>query len=109
MSKQGMDPDQYLKQMGMDEMLLATQMINQAELRLKSRLVLEAIAQQEGFEATEADVNDELDKMAIMYQISPEDIKAKLQPEHFKALEADIRMRKSIELIKKHAVSPSAK
>ncbi|MBR5228241.1 MAG: trigger factor [Firmicutes bacterium] len=107
--QQGMDPDQYLKQMGMDEMLLATQMINQAELRLKSRLVLEAIAQQEGFEATEADVNDELDKMAIMYQISPEDIKAKLQSEHFKALEADIRMRKSIELIKKHVVSPSAK
>jgi len=106
--QQGIDPDSYLKQAGMDDMLLASQMINQAELRLKSRLILEAIAQKEGLTCTQAEVDDELDKMAIMYQIGAEELKGRLQPEHFNALEADIRMRKAIDVVKKHAVSPSA-
>lgn len=105
--QQGIDPDMYLQQAGMDEMLLAAQMINQAELRLKSRLILEAIAQKEGLEASQAEVDDELDKMTIMYQISTEELKNKLQDEHFRALEADIRMRKAIDVVKKHAVMPN--
>lgn len=106
--QQGIDPDSYLKQAGMDDMLLASQMINQAELRLKSRLILEAIAQKEGFEATEGEVNDELDKMTIMYKIPTEELKSRLQPEHFSALEADIRMRKAIDFVKKNTVKPQA-
>ncbi len=106
--QQGIDPDMYLKQAGMDDMLLASQMLNQAELRLKSRLILEAIAQKEGFEATEGEVNDELDKMTIMYKISTEELKSRLQDEHFNALEADIRMRKAIDFVKKNAVAPQA-
>ena len=106
--QQRMDPDAYLQQAGLDDMLLATQFINQAELRLKSRLILEAIAQKEGFEATQAEVDDEIDKMIIMYKIPAEELKSRLLPEHISALEADIRMRKAIDFVKANAVSPSA-
>ena len=106
--QQRMDPEMYLQQAGLDDMLLATQFINQAELRLKSRLILEAIAQKEGFEATQAEVDDEIDKMIIMYKIPAEELKSRLLPEHISALEADIRMRKAIDFVKANAVSPSA-
>ena len=106
--QQRMDPEMYLQQAGLDDMLLAAQFINQAELRLKSRLILEAIAQKEGFTATQAEVDDEIDKMIIMYKIPAEELKSRLLPEHISALEADIRMRKAIDFVKANAVSPSA-
>ena len=50
-----------------------------AERLVKSSLVLEAIAEKENVEANDADVDDELEKMAAMYNMEVEKIKSSLR------------------------------
>ena len=104
----GIDAAQYMKSAGLDDMLVAAQMIPQADLRIRSRLVLEAIAQKEEIEVSEFEVEKEIEKMAAQYKTTREDVKSKLTDEHIKALEADIRMKKAIDIIKENAVEPEA-
>ncbi|WP_232695643.1 trigger factor [Brevibacillus daliensis] len=67
LSMQGMNLELYYQFSGTDESALRDQMRNDASLRVRTALVLEAIAKAENIEATEEDVNAELEKYATMY------------------------------------------
>ena len=98
---QGMDPKMYMQYMGMDMDGLKNMYMDEAEKRVKLRLVLEAIAKQENLEATEADLEEEYGKMAEAYKVEVDKVKASVPAD---SLTEDIRVQKALELVKNSAV-----
>lgn len=68
--------------------------------RVKTNLVLEAISEAENIEATEEEINEELKKMAEMYNMDVEKITQMLAMQGGNdAVVADLKIRKAIDLL----------
>ena len=67
--------EQYLQITGSSYQQLVEQVKPQAEERVRSRLVLEAVAKAEKLEATEEDYEEELKTMAEVYQMEADKVK----------------------------------
>ena len=110
---QGMNFDQYLKYTGnsVDQML--SQVKPQAIERIKSRLVLEAVAAKEKIEATEEDVAAELEKMAGQYRMELDKLKELMSDAELKQLKSDLAVQKAadflVENVKEGAKKAAAK
>lgn len=63
----GLSWDDYVQQTGKSETELRDSFREEAQRRVKTTLLIEAIAKKEGIEATEADVEAELDALAAQY------------------------------------------
>ena len=70
-----------------------------AERLVKSSLVLEAIAEKENVEANDADVDDELEKMAAMYNMEVEKIKSSLRENWYRRYKRSNKNKKNTRLI----------
>jgi len=97
LSMQGMNLELYFQFSGQDEAALKGQMKEDAEKRVRTNLVLEAIVAAENIEATEADVEAEIAKMAEMYQMEADQIKAALGG--VEGVKSDLAFRKAIEFL----------
>jgi trigger factor len=75
---QGMNMELYFQFSGQDENALRGQMKEEAVNRVRVALTLEAIAKAENIEASDEDVNAELEKMAGMYNMTVDNIKQAL-------------------------------
>jgi trigger factor len=93
---QGLNLDLYYQFSGQDEEALRAQMRPDAEKRVKINLTLEAIAKAENLEVTDAEVEEELAKMAEMYNIPVENIKGMVSVE---GLKEDLKIRKAIDFL----------
>lgn len=74
----------------------------QAVVDVKTELVLGAIARAENIEATQEDIDAEVEKMAKMFQQSPEDVRKNLGDLSF--LKYDIMNKKVIEMLLQNSV-----
>jgi len=72
---QGMDMKMYLQFTGQTEEKIKEEMRPNAEKRVRNSLVLEAIAKAENIEASEEDVQKELEELANQYQRSVDEIR----------------------------------
>ncbi|MCS4485657.1 trigger factor [Staphylococcus americanisciuri] len=97
MQQQGLDLKTYFEISGQDEAQVREQMKGDAEQRVKTNLTLEAIANAENIEATDEDVDNELQKMSEQFNISVEDIKKTLGNSDL--IKNDVRVRKVIDLL----------
>ncbi|MGM8366343.1 trigger factor [Virgibacillus sp. W0181] len=95
---QGMTMEMYFQFSGQDENEFKEQMRDDAKKRVKTNLTLEAIVHQEDLEATEEDVNKELENMAEMYNMEVERIKEMLG-ENTDAIKEDLKMKKAIDFL----------
>lgn len=94
---QGLSIDQYFQFTGTTYDKMIEQVKPQAEKRIKSRLVLEAIVKAENIEASEEDYEEEIKVMAEAYQMEADKVKEML-PEKSKAqIREDIAVRKAAE------------
>lgn len=75
-SSQGLNLELYYQFTGQTESTLKDQMREDAEKRVRNNLVLEAISIAENIEATEADVNAEIDRMAEQFKRTAEEIRS---------------------------------
>ncbi|MGP3777234.1 trigger factor [Halanaerobium saccharolyticum] len=99
-SQQGMDVEDYLGYMGMDEEGWREQNKETASERAKELLVLEAIADVEDIEVTDEEIEDEVNEIAEMHEQDPEQIKAILQMQgQLSQLKEDIRRQKTIDFL----------
>lgn len=99
-SQQGMDVEDYLGYMGMDEDSWREKNSETASERAKELLVLEAIAEVEEIEVTEEEIEEEVNKIAEMHEQEPEKIKAILQMQgQLAQLKEDIRRQKTIDFL----------
>ncbi|MFZ0578557.1 MAG: trigger factor [Psychrobacillus psychrotolerans] len=101
LEQQGMNLDLYYQFSGQDEEALRTQMTEDAKGRVKVSLTLEAIAKEEKIEATEEDIDAELEKMSAQFNMKLEDIKRALGGTD--VLANDLRFQKTVEFLVENA------
>ncbi len=94
---QGLSMEQYLQFTGASYERMIEQVKPQAEKRIKSRLVLEAIAKAENIEASEEDYEQELKAMAEAYQMEVDKVKEMLPEKSVSQIKEDIAVRKAAE------------
>lgn len=99
MQMQGLSMEQYCQFTGATEEKLFDSVRPTAEQRIKSRLVLEAVAKAEGIEASEADVEEEMKTMAEAYQLDVEKVKEMLPEKSLAGIKEDIAVRKAAEFV----------
>lgn len=104
MRYQGFELEQFLSYTGQNLDEYKEQYRDLAENEVRTQLVLEAIAAAESLEVTEEELNAEIEKMARMYQMTPEDVKSRFFAENDDLLKEPILRRKAIELIVEKAV-----
>ncbi len=108
MRQQGLTPDMYFKFTGLNEEKLLEQIRPQAEKRIQSRLVLEAVAKAEGFKATDEEIEEEIKKMAEQYQMDIEKLKELITDSEKKTIAEDICVTKAVDLISSTLVEKKA-
>ncbi|NBJ93029.1 trigger factor [Parablautia muri] len=94
---QGLSFDQYLQFTGTSYDNMLAQIKPQAEKRIKSRLVLEAIVKAENIKASEEEFEEELKVMAEAYQMEVEKIKESLPEKNAEQIKEDIAVKKAAE------------
>ncbi len=100
---QGLSFEQYMQFTGMTEDKMMEQILPQAELRIKSRLVLEAVVKAEGIEATEEDFNKEVERIAEMYKMEADKAKDMIGEEGKKEIMRDLAVAKAAEFVTNNA------
>lgn len=103
-SYQGLSIEQYFQFTGMTKEKFLETATPEAERRIKSRLVLEAIAKAENIEVSEDELNDELKKMADMYQMDIEQLTDLVGDAEKDAIKQDIAVQKAVDVVTEAAV-----
>ncbi|MDO4393467.1 MAG: trigger factor [Bacillota bacterium] len=101
---QGMDLEGYFKYLGQDADDFRGQLKEDALKRVKTRMIVSAIAEQEGFEASDEEVDQEVEAMAKAYGMEADVVKEMLGDENLKMIAGDIKNRKAIDCIYDNAV-----
>jgi trigger factor len=98
---QGMDLKLYFQYTGMDADSFRETYRDRAENEVKLRLALEKIAELEGIEATEEDINNGLAELAAANNIDVEMVKRFIPLDDYAT---DIKVQKAVEFVKENAV-----
>ena len=106
---QGISMEQYLQLTGSNYQQLVDQVKPQAEERVRSRLVLEAVAKAENLEATEEDYEEELKTMADVYQMEVDKVRELMRERDKKSIMQDLAVRKAAEFVAENAKESKAK
>ena len=101
---QGLSLDQYFQFTGMTASAMMDQVKPQAESRIKSSLLLEAIVKAEGIEATEEDFTAEVAKMAEQYKMEVTAVEEMLGEGGKKQVMSDLAIAKAVEFVAANAV-----
>ena len=94
----GMTMDQYCTYLKKSVEDIKAEFAPDAEKRVKSRLIVAGIARQEGFEATEEEIEKEYADMAEQYKLDVEKVK-EFMADNVSELKKDICSRKAIDFI----------
>lgn len=100
---QGLSIDQYFQFTGSSYEQMIEQVKPQAEKRIQSRLVLEAVVKAENIEVTQEDYEEELKSMAEAYQMEVEKVKELLPEKSVSQIKEDIAVRKAAEFVVENA------
>lgn len=101
---QGLTLEQYFQFTGASYDQMIEQVKPQAETRIKSRLVLEAVAKAESITASDEDFEEEIKAMAEAYQMDVEKVKELLPEKSVEQIKEDIAVRKAAEFVVENAV-----
>ena len=108
LSMQGFKMDDYLKMMGGNVETFAAQLAPAAEKKVKIDLILDRIAKDNNFEATDEELSQRMEEVAKMYGMDvpalEEELKKNKNLENFKAsVKYDIVMKKAIDEVVKNS------
>lgn len=98
---QGLDLNTYLQYLGQTMDQFKEQFMEGAKQQVKSKLALDAIVKAENIEASEEEIEAEVNKLAEQYNMEADKIKAAVPAEQ---LSADITTRKAVDFIVDNAV-----
>ena len=99
LQSQGISFDQYLQFTGSTIEQLQEQMRPQAELRLRTRLVLEAVVAAEKIEPSEELVEAEIKKMSENYKMDAEQIKTIMGEVGMAQMKADMAVQEAVDFL----------
>lgn len=96
---QGLSLQQYLQYTGMTAEKYRDDVKEQAKLNIESRLVLEAVAEAEGIEIADEDIEKEIQTMADNYGMPVDSMKTLITENERKAISTDLKVRKAVDVI----------
>lgn len=96
LSRQGINPELYYQITGTTEEDLHEQFEEEAELRTKTNLVLEAIGKAEDIQVSDADIHEEVESLAKQYNMTSEQVSNFVSND---MLSADIKLKKAMDII----------
>ncbi len=97
--QQGLSMEQYFQFTGQSVESMVAEMKPQAEKRIKTRLVLEAVVKAEGIEVTEERVNAEFEEMANVYKMEIEKMKELMGEAEIESMKKDLAVQMAAELL----------
>lgn len=106
---QGLSMEQYFQFSGTNYQQMVEQVKPQAEERIRARLVLEAVAEAEKLEVSDAEYEEELKTMADVYQMELEKVKELMGEREEKNIKLDLLVKKAAEFIAENAKESKAK
>ena len=104
MRYQGFELEQYLGYVGQTVEDFKNQMRDSAEARVRTTLVLEAIAAKEQLEASDEEIDAEIARMAGMYGMSAEDLKSRIAPGENSFVKDSVIRNKIVAMLTEKAV-----
>ncbi len=102
--QQGIGLEQYMQMTGLTPDALMMQMKPEAEKRIRTRLTLEAVVAAENIEATEEDVEKELESIAEMYHMDLDKLKETLGDEEREQINMDMAVQKAVDFLVEQSV-----
>ena len=103
LSYQGLKLDQYLQITKQSREDMMEQMKPDAITRIKSSLVVEAVAEAEKFEVTDEEIDEEMKKMAEAYQLDIEKFKELAGEKEIDSVRHDLKNRKAVKFLAENA------
>ncbi len=103
---QGISFENYLQMMGMTVDDIRAQSKTAADRSVRSDLALEAVAAAEGIEVADAEVDEEIAKLAEQYQMEVDKVRELLNAEDIRM---DLTIRKALDLVKDAVKKPARK
>lgn len=100
---QGINIEQYYQLTGSNYDMMLEQVKPQADKRIKSRLVLEAVVEKEGIEVSEEEYTKETERMAEIYQMEAEKVREMLEGREKEQVMKDLAIRKAIDFVVENA------
>lgn len=99
MQSQGLSLDMYLKYTGMTVEQMKEQARPDAEKRIRTRLVLEAVAKAENIQISDEKVDKEVAKMAEAYKMEVEKLKSYMSESDVKQMKEDLAVQQAVDLL----------
>ncbi len=99
MQSQGLTMEQYMQFTGMTLERMKEDIRPQAEKRIRTRLVLEAVVAAENLEAPEETVEAEIKRMADNYKMEPDRAKELLGEEGLRRMKEDLAVQEAIDFL----------
>ena len=93
---QGIDLNTYLGYLGQTQEQFKAQFMDGAKQQVKTQIALDAIVEAEKLEATEDEINAEIDKLAAQYDMEADKIKAAVPQDQ---IAKDVTTKKAVDLI----------
>ncbi len=107
-AQQGLSFEQYMQFSGTTPEKLKEQVRPDAIKRIQGSLVLEQIVKEENIEASEEEVEAEIQKMADAYGMETDKIKEVMGDSERESMKKDIALQKAVEFIMEHSVEEDA-
>ena len=104
LQSQGLSLEQYMQFTGVTPQKMMEDLEPQALKRIQSRLVLEAVVAAENIEASDEEIDKELENMASMYQMEIDKLKELIGDDEKKQIGMDLAVQKAVEFVVKEAV-----
>ena len=99
MQSRGLSLDMYLKYTGMTVEQMKEQARPDAEKRIRTRLVLEAVAKAENIQISDEKVDEEVAKMAEAYKMEVEKLKSYMSESDVKQMKEDLAVQQAVDLL----------
>ncbi|HYE68698.1 MAG TPA: trigger factor, partial [Anaerovoracaceae bacterium] len=101
---QGLDLQKYFEYLQKEPKEFREELRADAYKKVKTRLIVEAVANAEKMEATDEDVEAELKAMAEQYKMEVEKLKEVMKAENYTYVAKDIKMRKAVDFMFENAI-----
>ena len=101
---QGLDLNTYMEYIGKNTKELRDELREEAEKKVKTRMIVTAVADQENFEVTDEEISTEIENMGKQYGIEADKIREMLGAQNIGMIAGDIKIRKAVEFMYDNAV-----
>ena len=101
---QGLDLQKYFEYLNKDPKEFRDELRADAYKKVKTRLIVEAVAIAEKLDATDEEVEAELKAMADQYKMEVEKLKELMKAENYTYVAKDIKMRKAVDFMFENAI-----